>query len=152
MKFTCDGIITQFIIGGVPRPGAQDPRIQIWRKSPNRCGAYFKPLPDIPLNANACNESIKLFSQGMFQCSLLETFSIQVQPGDILGLELPPTNNESFEIRFNSGGPTNYVFPYQIYFAVDLSNAEASEVQEQPQINITVTEVSTVTSISTGGC
>lgn len=69
LKFTCDGIITQFILGGVPRPGAQDPKIQIWRESPNRCGAYFKPLPDILLNTNTCKKS--MFSQGMFQCSLL---------------------------------------------------------------------------------
>ena len=52
-------------------------------------------------------------------------------------------------MHFNSGGPTNYVFPYQISFAVDLSSTEASVVQEQPQINITV-EVLTVTSTSIG--
>lgn len=90
---------------------------------------------------------MEILSQGMFQCHLLEAFRIQVQPGDILGLELPPTDKESFEIHFKNGGPTNYVFPYQIPFSVNLPSVEASEVQEQPQINITV-EVSASISMS----
>lgn len=147
LEFTCDGIITQFTVGGAPHTGAQDPKIQVWRESPNRCGAYFKAAPDILLNATACIDGMEVLSNGTFQCQLLEALRIQVQPGDILGLEIPPTDNESFKMYFTHGGPTNYMFPYQLFFAVDLSSVEASEVQEQPQINIIV-KISA--SISTG--
>ena len=94
------------------------------------------------MNGSVCNGTIKQLSSRVFQCTLKETFRIQVQPGDILGLELPPTSDDDFEMFFTSGGPTNYVFQNQISSEAVLSS-RASEVQEQPQINITVEALAT---------
>ena len=139
LKFTCHGIITQFTVGGGQRPGLQDPRIQVWRECSNQPGTYFKPVPDIAVNATVCNGSVKMLSQGVFQCTLQERFQVQVQAGDILGIELPPTDDQDFEVHFTntSGGPVNYVFQGQILSAAELASRE-SEVEDQPQINITL--------------
>ena len=62
-------------------------------------GAYFKAAPDMLLNATVGNDGMEVSSDVTFldQCQLLEAFRIQIQPGDILGLEIPPTDNESFD-------------------------------------------------------
>ena len=137
MKFTCEGHITQFTVGGAQQPGTQDPVIQIWRESPNRCGSYFKPVSDIPIRANVCAGGPTMISSGVYHCILKDVFRVSVQPGDILGLELPPTNYDDYQIHFTSGGPTNYVFPNQPPSNTALSS-RASEVREQPQISIVV--------------
>ena len=139
LKFTCDGIITRYTVGGVTSNGTKEPKIQIWRESPNQCGAYFKLAKDIAADVRVCEGNApKKLSTGVFQCTLKEMFQVQVQAGDILGLELPPSDDLDFVVRFKRGGPTNYVFESQLSSTVILSNRNHSEVQEQPQINITV--------------
>ena len=138
LNFTCDGIITQFTIGGLVIPdGTQDPKIQIWRECPNQSGVYFKPVPDIPADVSVCMGGVKPLAVGLYECTLNGAFRVQVQAGDILGLELPPTDDQDFEVYFTSGGPINYVFQGQIVSAAELANRDG-EVEEQPQINVTI--------------
>ena len=137
LKFTCRGTIVQVTYGGRRRSGVQDPKIQIWRESQSQCGAYFKPVPDIALNGSVCNGGMSVVSPRVFRCALKEAFRVSVEPDDILGLELPPTDDEDFELYFKNGGPTNYVFNNQILGTVVLSS-RSTEVQEQLQINIDV--------------
>lgn len=139
LKFTCDGIITQFTVGGRGRPGSKDPMIQVWRECGNQPGTYFKPVTDIALNAIVCDGGENMLSMGVFQCTLEEAFRVEVQAGDILGLELPPTDNQDFEVHFTnaSGGPVNYVFQGQVLSIAELADRD-SEVEDQPQINITL--------------
>ena len=93
LKFTCDGIITQFTVGGVQasRSVAQDPKIQIWRESPNQCGVYFKRDSDIVINETVCkggvtfHNTLVLGVAVVFQCTLKIKFRVRVQAGDILG-------------------------------------------------------------------
>ena len=75
---TSDGIITQIT---ATCPGVQGPKIQVWRESPNQ---YFKVVPDIPMDTTVCNKSMEI----LFNLLLAD--------------------NESFEMHFKSGGPTNY--------------------------------------------
>ena len=140
LKFTCHGIITQFTIGGSLRPGLQDPMIQVWRECTNQPpGTYFKPVPDIVVNETVCSGNVATLSMGVFQCTLKAAFRVEVQAGDILGLELPPTNDQDFEVHFTntSGGPVNYVFQGQVLSTAKLAERD-SEVNDQPQINITL--------------
>ena len=143
LKFTCDGIITQFTVRGVQTPGLelQVPRIQIWSESSNQCDRYFKRDSDIAINEEVCKGGgtfniVGATSDVVFQCTLKTNFRVRVQAGDILGLEFPPTNDESFAVHFTNAGPTNFVFHSQLSIAF-LSNSD-SEIQGQPQINITV--------------
>ena len=80
-----------------------------------------------------------MLSMGVFQCTLKENFRVEVQAGDILGLELPPTDDQDFEVHFTSasGGPVNYVFQGQVLSSVELADRER-EMEDQPQINITL--------------
>ena len=121
------------------RPGSKDPMIQVWRECTNQPGTYFKPVPDIAMNATVCSGSINMLSMGVFQCTLKENFRVEVQAGDILGLELPPTDDQDFEVHFTSasGGPVNYVFQGQVLSSVELADRER-EMEDQPQINITL--------------
>ena len=111
--------------------------IQIWRESPSQCGTYFKPVADIPVRGNVCDGGATIISSGVYHCTLKNAFRVPVQPGDILGLELPPTNSDDYQIHFTSGGPINYVFQEQLLSDTALSG-RAIEVQEQPQISIVV--------------
>ena len=96
------------------------------------------------MNATVCDGGVNTLSQGVFQCTLKEEFRVEVQAGDILGLELPPTDDQDFEVFFTSGGPVNYVFQGQILSAAELANRD-SEVEEQPQINVTILSPSGMT-------
>ncbi len=94
-------------------------------------------------DASVCKGNAqKTLSTRVFQCTLKERFRVQVQAGDILGLELPPSDDRDFLVHFTSGGSTNYVFESQLSSAVILSNRNHNEVQEQPQVNVTVEALS----------
>ena len=141
MKFSCRGTIVGFTVTGRQRNGRQDPKIQVWRENKAQCGVYYKPVPDIVVNATACGmiqrlESVQQPAVG-YRCTLTETARVLVQPGDILGLELPPTNDDNFEIYFTSGGPVNYVFQWQLSSTVNVTTT-TSAIEEQPQITFDV--------------
>ena len=53
----------------------------------------------------------------MFHCSLNQSTSrVAIQPGDILGLELPPGTSDDVRLAFAgvSSGPSNYVFTSEL--------------------------------------
>lgn len=137
LKFTCEGTITQFVVGGTLQPGSQDPMIQVWRESTTMCGTFVKPVPDIPINSSVCDGGASTISEGKYRCTLKEAFRVPVQPGDILGLEIPPTSEDDFELHFTSGGPTNYVFQNQPSTSTPLSS-RSTEDKQQPQIHVVV--------------
>ena len=68
-------------------------------------------------------------------CVLNKEYQVSVQPGDIIGLEIPPSNDDDFDIWFTKGGPTNYVFGSQLNSTVDLSEGNATAVKQLPQIS-----------------
>ena len=105
LKFNCEGWITQFIAAGTQQPGPLGPKVQIWRVS--QCGEYFRPVEDLPISGNVCEGDRQGPCSGIYCCTLQEAFRVQVQPGDFLGLELPPTSADDYEIYFTSSGPTN---------------------------------------------
>ena len=142
LKFGCSGTIVQFTVTVVlAGNGLLGAKIQIWRE--NDTGFYYKPGSDIPLDrsASACANSHASRvdkKRIIFQCSLTQSARISVQPGDILGLELPHTNNVFDIIHFlTSGVPGNYVFQHQLSSTVNLSEADYV-TYEQPQISFLV--------------
>ena len=75
--------------------------------------------------------------QGVFHCILSEVAYVSVQPGDILGLELPPTDDADFETYFTNGSQMSYVFQQQLNSIVNLSEAH-SVTKDIPQISLQV--------------
>ena len=72
--------------------------------------------------ADACVETGSVVGNVVW-CILDNTYRVSVQPGDIVGVELPSTTSD--EIYFTHGGPTNYIFQRQLDSTNDLSLNES---------------------------
>ena len=125
-------------MAGGMRNGQQDPKIQVWRENETQSDVYYKPGLDIMFeNSSSVCTSFNEEPAGVFHCILSEVAYVSVQPGDILGLELPPTDDADFETYFTSEGPMSYVFQQQLNSTVNLSEAH-SVTNDLPQINLLV--------------
>ena len=119
----------------------QGPKIQIWRE--NETGSdrlHYKPGPDIVISNSSCKNFT--LSEGIFRCTLSESARVSVHPGDILGLEIPPTNDDDYEILFTTSGGSetkSYVFQHRLTSTVDLSEADDMTNNLVPQITFLVT-------------
>ena len=140
MRFTCNGTIAGFTVTGVDRnAGDQDPKIQVWRENKSQCGSYQKRASEIIVHASSCETLTPLQSQmqvGIFHCALYPELRVDVQCGDVLGIELPPINNADFDFYFTDGGPINYVFQQQLSNEIDTNINRPLMVEEQPQITL----------------
>ena len=128
MNFTCNGTIVGFTMAALQQSGEKYPLIQVWRKNMSQPGSYFKTGVDIAIGDVLCAEVVtEVSNRVILYCKLNETYQqVSVQPGDILGLELPSVNEDDIIPAFArvSRGPTNYMFDQQfISSPVVLSNA-----------------------------
>ena len=137
LGFGCSGTVVRMIVAVMNRRGQQSPKIQIWRETKNHSGEYYKPGPDIQVtdDNSVCIRHRR--SGGIFQCLLNEIFQVSVQPGDILGLELPSQNDDDFGIYFQTGDPLNYIFEVKLNSTINISEA-AHQSNGLPQINLVV--------------
>ena len=117
MNFTCHGVITGYTAALRDQNGDQDPVIQIWRKNTSQPGYYNKTSAGIAINNTLCIGGLAKVSSNreVFHCSLNLSNVVAVQPGDILGLELPSRDNDDIRLAFArvNNGPTGYVFRRQ---------------------------------------
>ena len=147
MTFGCNGKIVRVTAAVVNRRGTQSPMIQIWRKNLTQPGVYFRPNPvsGIPL---AEDGKVCLRHQhrgGVFRCTLNDTYQVHVQPGDILGIELPPTNDDDLDLEFETqpnGGvdvsTVSYVFEGKLDSVVNVGQALRNST-DQPLVTLLVT-------------
>ena len=149
LTFGCNGTIVRLTVavGVKNETREQGPKIQIWRE--NETGSdrlYYKPGPDIVISNSSCENFI--LSEGIFRCTLNESARVSVQPGDILGLEIPPTNDDDYEVLFTtSDGSETYVFQRQLSSTVNLSEADDVTNSLVPQITFLVTVGKHISSI-----
>ena len=138
LKFRCFGTIVRVTAAAVNRNGGQTPKLQIWRENDTQPGIYYNKSSGIVFKwpNPPCYQSS--FVNRVFQCTLMEEDRISVQPGDFIGLEIPPINDDDLEIHFEAGGPTNLVFLYQLDSTVDLSTEPHFVTYDEPQINFLV--------------
>ena len=142
MKFGCSGTIVGVKAAILDAVKGQNPEIQIWRENNTQSGLYHKMISTNNLirwqnNNNRCYRST--LSRGIYQCyALKENYRIPVQPGDFLGLEIPPVNNDDPEIYFKAGGPTNLVFQYPLNSTVDRFTEPHNVTHDEPQITFLV--------------
>ena len=141
MRFGCKGSLVRLNVAvAVHGNGLQDTKIQIWRENSTLPGVYYKPYLDIPLTSNdtmCVDVSRPSNTPSTFTCILTECARVSVEPGDILGLELPPTNETDFEILFKHGMVDNYVFRGKLSSKVNLSEMD-DVISDQPQIDLLV--------------
>lgn len=94
--------------------GTEPPRLQIWRRSDSDGNEYYKQGREIPLSneSMACEEITQSETcNHVFQCRLAEEYQIKVQSVlDIVGIELPPLENQSFVVYFKAGSQDQYIW------------------------------------------
>ena len=110
--------------------------LSIWRERSSGAGTYDR-ISGIELGICGTQDPVPLVMSNIYECILPQIVS--VQPGYIVGIELPPETESKFRLYFNSqGGQTNYVFDgHGTTFS--LSQAISSEeTLDQPQISLTI--------------
>ena len=143
INFTCCETLVAFTFTGINRRrGQQDPMIQIWRTNASNPDAYYKTGPSIPVNTDsvACADGLPMVVSRTYFCILNKDYQISVQPGDILGLEIPPTNIFDFDILFTRGGSTNYIFNKPLIHNSTIKLSETTTTVPQiPQVSFEFT-------------
>ena len=112
LTFGCNGTIVRFTIAMAHKYNLEQleqsaPKIQIWKETQN----LYKSGPEIPISNSSCVDMT--LNEGILQCTLSEVARVSVQPGDILGVEIPPiaADHNGYEILFNaSSESTAYIF------------------------------------------
>ena len=149
MNFACNGTIVGYTAALRWQPGhqLQGPTIQVWRKNTTIPGSYYKTSVYIAINNASCDGGLinSNASMEVFHCSLKPTTRVSVQPGDILGLELPVKHNRLTFARVSSG-PTNYMTLFNMKGRFSIIDAGALLNSRQhdnvtralPQINLEV--------------
>ena len=144
MNFTCHGTIVGWTVTGVKLQGATEyPELQVWRADASQGpDYYYKPSQDIPVNpdsGSAC-ELVTQTCDRVFQCRLREANRVSVQPGDILGVELPQTLNSAFHLSFASipGTQDHYIFREQLPSSVRTSSRLIQQLDDQLLISLEI--------------
>ena len=100
--FTCNGNITHIIIGAQDQNGTQFPQIRFWRLSDG--GEYEQTGSSYSLVYNDANDTS---TTNLRWYNLSQP--IQVQNGDILGINQPRKMNSDLTIYYQKeSGPPNY--------------------------------------------
>ena len=140
MNFTCISKVVGFIVAGRRLNREPDVKIQIWRRNDSQHFLYHKMETDIAVNVN--NREVCVYTRQIvsntFWCILAKGLQVRVQPGDILGLELPNITNSEIFFTAN-GGPVNYVFQHKLGSTIDMSSGNYTEVTQLPQIAFNLT-------------
>lgn len=121
MEITCNGTIVGWTVSGRRLgQGTQPPKLQVWRRSTSTNGDeyYHKEGSAVPIDPDAdgveCEET--LTRNHTFRCRLNESYQLTVQSEvDIVGIELPPLQNQSFELFFfaSDSNISQYVWQHE---------------------------------------
>ena len=129
IRFTCDGMITKWIVGAIWKNNGGDsyPELQIWRSSGN--DMYEKINGTFIVVENKNNRKVYEYD---------DFAPIPFQAGDILGVFIPRNMDSKLRLRAESGrGLTNYYIPtvssdtVSSYDSIDLH-------QDIPQVSSSV--------------
>jgi hypothetical protein len=140
LNFISNASIIGYTVAGGQLDSQPHSQLQIWHQTGSQNSAIYSRIGNsIPVNVPSSRGSAsgpvclasQRIVQDIFWCILHDNLKVSVQPGDILGLELPQTNGT--EIWFTSEGPVNYVFENRLGSNVNLSHADSTP-QQLPQI------------------
>ena len=105
MKFTCDGMITKWIIGAFSNPlENQHPELQVWRNIGNNT---YQKIDETFI------EPATLIDNYSYSIYEYDSFSpIPIKSGDILGIFIPAADSSRLALLSeNTDSPTNYYLP-----------------------------------------
>ena len=140
LSFTCSGIVTHWRAAGEIETRANartNSVLSIWREREDSEPGTYDRVGGIELGICGSEDPAPLV-MGMSKCTLSQSERLSVQPGDIVGIELPRFNRPKFRLHFDSsGGPTNYIFNEEPLQTVNVNQNDGTE-SAQPQISLTV--------------
>lgn len=96
MNFTCNVTIAGFAVAGTSLNRGLHSQLQIWRKNNSQNSVYYKAgniIVNTSPGGGICASWLMIVGI-TYWCTLFEVSQLSVQPGDILGLQLPNNNNE----------------------------------------------------------
>ena len=92
------------IVSGRNGTGTMYPKLQVWRRSSTDANLYFKNGPEIQIDAHgsSCETITRNVNCGQeLHCRLSAANHVSIFAGlDIIGVELPPLNDQLFELLF----------------------------------------------------
>ena len=144
LTFTCSGTVTGWRAAGEFRTEGNaetNSVLSIWRERSNESSTYDR-TDGIELGRCGSEDpaSLVLGMSGIYECTLPPNGRVSVQPGDVVGIELPADNRANFRLYFDNtnNAPRNYVFSGN-GSTYSLSRAISSEqTSDQPQVFLTV--------------
>ena len=139
MNFTCTASVVGFIVSERNSSDGPHSQVKIWRKSSSQNSGSYYQVGNVPIHDGSCVAMQEIVGDTCL-CILHENLQVSVQPGDILGLELPATDSD--EILFTNRGATNYIFRHsnQLDSNTNLSlNGSSATAQQLPQIIFNLT-------------
>ena len=154
MRFICDGTIRyELTVVGRLKNGSLSPTLQLWRRNRRRSFRLRGMRTMIEFNSikqcECCSRINSSESEelDLVQCTFpwTNTDDIQVQAEDIIGIEIPPTANTSFEIYFSNSAEVNLLFFQRKYTPGDnvkLSDNNMTVSNKQPQIKLEIVPTS----------
>ena len=142
MNFTCSGTIVRVTVAGIRRNGKPRPvRLQIWRpENTTEDGITYHRVKKIALSSSIgfCScENLHILSR--CACTLNKSMQIPVEPGDIVGVELPHRHNANFELyTITESQLTSYIFKYDRSSTIFDLCKRTKETTSQPLIRIKI--------------
>ena len=128
MRFTCDGMITKWIIGADWRSDSLFyPELQVWRN----VGNDTYQLINVTVIESPQESSNRIYEYDNFS-------PIPVQDGDILGVWIPSTNHSRLRLLSEDrNGPTNhYVVTDNVYEILDIQEVVVQSQVYHPMVSV----------------
>lgn len=145
MWFTCSGTVMHWRVAGRFMGGSRNAVFGIWRERSNELGTYDR-VATIELGTCGSGDRASPVTglRDVYECTLPESSRVSVQPGDIVGIEIPGRSELGFGLLFDNSNsatrPTQYEFSGQVS-TVTLSQRRNTSPGDEPQISLTVEEV-----------
>ena len=116
MQFSCSGTVVGWTVSGRSGSGTKFPNLQIWRRNDTNQYLYHATGQEIQIDAEGSTcETITQTCDQIFQCRLSRANRVSVQSGsDIIGVELPPLEDQAFELLFIAAPQSQYVWRQEI--------------------------------------
>ena len=137
MRFTCDGIITKWILGVEVQDSLLNPEIQVWRKFSNN-DTYYK------INGSRINNIVENRGRNK-RMIVYETFQpIPIKPGDVLGFFGPQSQDSRFVLLSEeTDSPSNYYLPAgnarnSVYSVMDIHSSTPLQQNYRPLVSVEV--------------
>ena len=150
MNFTCSGTIKKVMITGIKQDGDQrrPMKLHIWRLENSTEWGRYRRINNIELPSNVCEMNVlkKMMTFhrigiSEYGCTLKNMIQMPVEPGDILGIELPPKPKANFELySVTESRPTNFIFERArelSSYTIDLCN-RTNETTALPLVRVKV--------------